>query len=1229
MLREDVEDDDLKDLMSEGPSVEQQSQFCRMLEDLPAVSVKVTTSTSRGLAKMRKHKKQFKNLSVILDTGSKVTIFKDKEIFGPIRESNRPIIVDGINGDGPSMLITEEGETPMGTAYYDKRAGANVLSFSTAVDNFDRVQYDSLLDEFLIRVSSYSKAMRFRRDFYTGMYIYNLNDDTEWIEAEAGAAMVVTVEDKLKQYSRREIKKAEKARELQRKFYFLADGSLEDLLRRGKIVNTEVTAMDVARARDIWGVSIGGLKGRSTASKGQAVSLGEKLRTKQQSEQVLHADLMYVNGIPYLITVLDPLEYVQITRLKSRDDWTLWRAMETHIKFPERFGLKTVLVRVDGESAMSSDFFTAKLQGLLDMSAAGVAVPVVERKIRTVKERIRAVINTLPYELTEKLEEWLVRGAVYSINLVPTRNSYEYSSPREKLHGATIDAVYDLKHAFGDYAQVHEEDTDNSMKGRTTGCISLMPTGSLDGSWYYWSLRTNKILRRRRATSLPMPWEVIDAIRAAARKRKRMKGKDVRISLDKWKIGDGVAEPAPPSRAVLPEFVLPADQRPDEDLIDFESEDDGDRSDTESDSVGSNVSNREDRETLLRDIFGEDDSDEEEESAAQAELDAEQVAAIAAEADIPGIQQPEEGAEIAGEYGRGQRRRMPDGYYSQLAGSSRLAGARQAASDSVYGLKISVNEGVKKFGFDAILAVVKEIKQMVDGEVFDGVVASTLTAEKWKTVISSMIFLKEKYSAEGTFQKLKARLVAGGHQQDKQVYGEHSAPTVATQTVFMVAAIAAVEGRAVAAVDVPGAFLKASVSEDEPPILMKLDRFLTAVLVKLDNSYAQYVRSDGTCVVRLKKTLYGTIQAARAWYDKLAHDLEGIGFTRNTKDNCCFNRTEADGKQTTVVVHVDDMFITTSTEQNLDTIIAQLDNLYSDEEASITVQRGKKIEYTGMVFSYGEDNTVTVTMDGYVCDLLEDLSEFDGTADTPATKHLFRVRSDSPPLSEERRERFHSVMAKILYLSKRTRPDLLVAVAFLVRRVQNPDEDDWSKMVRLIQYIRGTRELGIRLSAEAHLSITSFIDASYGVHFDMKSHTGAMITLGRGPVYAKSTTQKLNTTSSAEAELVALADSAGQVLWTREFLIHQGYDIGAAIVKEDNQSVIQLATNGKSNSARTRHIAVRYFFLADRKKSGEITVEYLETSDIIADILTKPMQGNMFKRLRSLLLNWPMEDGKK
>jgi hypothetical protein len=75
-------------------------------------------------------------------------------------------------------------------------------------------------------------------------------------------------------------------------------------------------------------------------------------------------------------------------------------------------------------------------------------------------------------------------------------------------------------------------------------------------------------------------------------------------------------------------------------------------------------------------------------------------------------------------------------------------------------------------------------------------------------------------------------------------------------------------------------------------------------------------------------------------------------------------------------------------------------------------------------------------------------------------------------------------------------------------------------------------------------------------------------------------------------------------------------------VYEDNQSAIKLAENGRSNSSRTRHIAIRYFFISDRMKAGEIKVEYLNTADMIADILTKPLQGALFRRLRSLLLNW-------
>jgi hypothetical protein len=1031
---------------------------------------------------------------------------------------------------------------------------------------------------------------------------------------------VRTVDDQLKKYTNREIAKAEAARELQRKFYFLGDSTLEDLLRRGKIRNTTVTALDVRRARDIWGISLGVLKGKSTSLKGKAITaIGDKLRTLQQKKQELHADIMFVNGQPYLISVLMPVEHVQITKLNGRDEFTLWRALERHRKFPERFGLETAVIRVDGESAISSDWFKDKLGDLLDVGGAGVAVPAVERKIRTIKERIRAVITTLPFELTQTLEEWCVRGSAYTINLIPTSNSSEFASPREKLFGTSIDANTDLKHGFGDYVQCHQEEIDNTMKPRTVGAIALMPTGALDGSWWYFSLATGKPIRRRRATSLPMPIEVIAALRIAGQKRKGMgRGKTAHIRLQGWTIPDGEEEQQqqqqPEPIVHVPAELIPDVQDNEEDLYEDELGEGGNE-DLDHSLHG-------DRQQLIDDIFGPDSDDEDSIAPYDGALDADQVEAMIEDEQIA----EEPAADFAGEppvahqpEGRQLRsRKLPVGHWAEV---------NKGRSEKLYSLKMTIKQGINKFGYEAVLSIVKEIKQITDGKVWKGVNPALMTSDDWSSVISSSLFLKEKYSSLGHFIKIKARLVAGGHQMDRDIYKNNSsAPTVATQTVFMVAAIAASERRAVAAVDVPGAFLKADMPTDGPPVLMRLDKFLTSVLLELDPSYQQYVRKDGTCIVQLTKALYGTIQAAKAWYNKISQDLIGLGFTINPADICCFNRVDSEGKQTTIIIHVDDLFITGPSESSLDSTIAEIDNLYTDAEQSITIQRGKIIEYVGMVFNFETAGKVRVSMDKYIIDLLSDLDHIPGAAETPAKSDLFQVRSDAQPLEDDRREQFHSTMAKIMYLAKRVRPDLLVAVAFLVRRVQSPDIDDWEKMCRLVKYIRSTQGLCIQLSATDHISITAYVDASFAVHPDFKSHTGSIITLGRGPVYAKSTVQKLNTVSSAESELVGLSDSTSQIIWTRQFLEGQGYNIGPAKIYEDNTSAIKLAENGRSNSSRTRHIAIRFFFISDRINSKEIVVEYMRTQDMIADILTKPMQGALFRRLRSLLLNIDTSD---
>jgi hypothetical protein len=118
--------------------------------------------------------------------------------------------------------------------------------------------------------------------------------------------------------------------------------------------------------------------------------------------------------------------------------------------------------------------------------------------------------------------------------------------------------------------------------------------------------------------------------------------------------------------------------------------------------------------------------------------------------------------------------------------------------------------------------------------------------------------------------------------------------------------------------------------------------------------------------------------------------------------------------------------------------------------------------------------------------------------------------------------------------------------------------------------------------------------------------------------------QRLNTKSSTEAELVGVDDGMPLVIWTRNFLVAQGFEVRDNVVFQDNQSTILLAKNGKASSGRrTRHIDIRYFFVSDRIARKELRVEYCPTGDMVADFFTKPLQGSLFRKLRKIILNLP------
>ena len=217
-------------------------------------------------------------------------------------------------------------------------------------------------------------------------------------------------------------------------------------------------------------------------------------------------------------------------------------------------------------------------------------------------------------------------------------------------------------------------------------------------------------------------------------------------------------------------------------------------------------------------------------------------------------------------------------------------------------------------------------------------------------------------------------------------------------------------------------------------------------------------------------------------------------------------------------------------------------------------------------------------------------------------------------------------------MAKRARPDLQMAVAFLCKRVKCPNLGDWKKLGRLVQYVRATSHLPLIVESNGSGNLVWSIDASFAVHIDMKSHTGYCLSLGIGSPISGSSTQKVNTRSTTESELVTVNDAIGYGEWTSLYSKDQVKEypteyplkkLGTKnIVLQDNTSIFRLMKGGRRVCrSRTRSIQILYFYAHERVKDGTIIVTYCPTKEMVSDSLSKPLQGSLFRTHRNILMS--------
>ena len=151
-----------------------------------------------------------------------------------------------------------------------------------------------------------------------------------------------------------------------------------------------------------------------------------------------------------------------------------------------------------------------------------------------------------------------------------------------------------------------------------------------------------------------------------------------------------------------------------------------------------------------------------------------------------------------------------------------------------------------------------------------------------------------------------------------------------------------------------------------------------------------------------------------------------------------------------------------------------------------------------------------------------------------------------------------------------------------------------------------------------------WVDLSYEIHPDCRSHTGEKISLGWGLVASMSKRQNINPRGSTEAELIGEDDVLPVSLCSRYFIEAQRFKAEEEVMYQDNPSAMLLKNNGRLSSGnQMNHIRFRFFLIKYRIDMGYLKVKYSLTGKMLADHFTKPFQGGAFWKFRAEIQGIP------
>lgn len=337
-----------------------------------------------------------------------------------------------------------------------------------------------------------------------------------------------------------------------------------------------------------------------------------------------------------------------------------------------------------------------------------------------------------------------------------------------------------------------------------------------------------------------------------------------------------------------------------------------------------------------------------------------------------------------------------------------------------------------------------------------------------------------------------------------------------------------------------------------------------------------------------------------------------MGFVQTTADPCIY--TAATGERFIIAVYVDDILLAGRNDKQMMEVKKMLAKHFEIKDM------GELTHFLGVkIVQKPETGEIWMGQTTYAKNVLEKFGmENSKPVNTPVDMNSKLVKHSDDKEGVDP-TRFQSAVGSLLYLSTRTRPDIVYAVNNVARFCAKPTNHHWTAVKRIMRYLNGTLNLGLLYSKEKPKECIGFSDADWaGDQDDRKSVSGYMFQISGAAVSWRSKKQTCVALSTAEAEYMALASAAQEAVWMRQLLTDLKVNqTGPTLMFEDNQSAICMAKNPQFHG-RAKHIDIKYHFVREQIASGVIDLKYCKTEDMVADIFTKGLSEAKFTKLRQM-----------